>query len=188
MALEQTTEQQRESEIGSDISSNRYEGPEIALGRAGRALISSDRPLPEYDSPHAKAYHAVSRVDNTRTVIALVCEPNLPPRFDAMSRLRGFHLPGLLKVQDWGLVSWNQQGERRFVVILDRPSGTRVFPNLQLSMKPLSEDIIVTGFLQQVMPVLREMQQRNVTHRGDSSEQSVLCRFLRQDDCPRRGR
>ena len=166
MALEQTTDKRDDGEIGSDISSNRYEGPEIALGRGGRALISSDRPLPEYDSPHAKAYHAVSRVDNTRSVIALVCDPNLPPRFDAMGRLRGFHLPGLLKVQDWGLVSWNQQGERRFVVVIDRPSGIRVFPQLDAVMKPMSEEMVINGFLQQIMPVLREMQQRNVTHRG----------------------
>ncbi|MDI9408698.1 MAG: hypothetical protein QM523_05580 [Candidatus Pacebacteria bacterium] len=183
MAVESRVRQQEGVDFASDISTSRYEGSEVSLGRAGRVLISPDRPMPEFDSPHAKAYNAVSRVDSSRSVIALICEPNIPPRFDAMSRLRGFHLPGLLKVQDWGLVTWNKEGGRKFVVVIDRPGGQRVFTDLTRESKPLSEDIIIHGFMQPAMQVLREMQQRNVSHRSirptnlfysDSSSKTIV--------------
>jgi hypothetical protein len=142
------------------------EGGGRLLEPKGRYVVFPERPLPMFDSPTAPAFHAVMRADPSRPLFALLCDRILPPRVDLMDALRGFNLPGMLKIADWGMVEWENNKARRFVVIVDRPDGERVMPSLDATQAPLSEDEIVRGLMTPMLSTLKELTMRGVAHRN----------------------
>ena len=71
-----------------------------------RYQIFPEQPLPQYDSPTATAFLASLRNDPSRAIMALICDPDMPQRFEALDQLRAFNMPGMLKPHDWGLLDW----------------------------------------------------------------------------------
>lgn len=141
-------------------------GSGVPLEPKNRYLVQPERPLAPYDSPTARAYNAVMRADPARPLFALLCDPHLPPRSDAMDALRGFNLPGMLKIADWGMVEWEVERRRRFAIIIEQPGGQRVMSSLDATQAPLSEDDIVTGLMQPLLSTLKELTVRGVAHRA----------------------
>jgi hypothetical protein len=141
-------------------------GRQLLLEPKGRYIVFPERPIPELNSPTAPAYHAVMRADPSRPLFALLCDRILPPRVDLMDALRGFNLPGMLKIADWGMVEWEQNKARRFVVVIERPDGERVMPTLDAHQTPLSEDEIVRGLMTPMLSTLKELTMRGVAHRN----------------------
>lgn len=130
----------------------------------GRFTIFPERPLPQYDSPTAAAYAAKPKLGPARDLISLICDPDVPPRGDMIEALKAFNLPGMLKIEDTGIVQWGN-GERRYAIVLERPGGPRVMPQLRQGQPPLSEDIIVTGLMQSMLSSLKELAGRGISHR-----------------------
>ena len=130
----------------------------------GRYQIFSERPLPQYDSPTASAYAAKPKSGPARDLFALICDPEVPPRIDMIESLKAFNLPGLMKIEDSGVLQWSN-GERRYAILLERPGGPRVMPQLRQPQAPLSEDVIITGLMQSVLSSLKELAGRAVAHR-----------------------
>lgn len=140
-------------------------------GQAGiplrsRWLIFPDQPLPAYGSKTAMAYLATMRSDPNRPLMALLCDPHLPPRIDMLDALRAFGLQGMLKTVDWGLVDWPGEQGRRFVVVMDRPAGNRVMASIEASQAPMNEDEITSGLLQPLLSTLKDFTSRGIAHRG----------------------
>ncbi len=131
-----------------------------------RFLIYSDQPLPNLNSPRAPAFHCQMKADSTRALYALLVDPDLPARTDVLEMLRGYNLPGMLKVLDWGMVDWTPERRRRFVIVIERPGSVCVFPNLAMQQQALGEEEVVAGLLQPLMSTLREFSARQVTHRA----------------------
>lgn len=150
---------------GAYYNDGQYNGPGILIGRAGRSVIMPDRPLPDYDSPNASAYHAVLRTDSSRSVMAMVCPPKFPARYDALNHMRGA-ISGVLRVADWGYVTFPGDDEPRFILVIDRPGGVRVMPSLNTPMPPMSEEHLINFFLTPVVTTLKEMGARGVSHRN----------------------
>ncbi|MCX8506764.1 MAG: serine/threonine protein kinase, partial [Alphaproteobacteria bacterium] len=142
-----------------------YNGPGILVGRAGRTVIMPDQPLPEYDSPTALAYHCVSRADSNRSLIAMICAPKFPARYDILTHMRG-NISGVLRVADWGLAQFPGEDGPRLVIVMDRPGGPRVMANLTSKNAPISEENLVNFFLMPALMSLKELGARNVSHRG----------------------
>ena len=61
-----------------------------------RYLIDITAPIPELDTPSAKAYKVEDRRDLGSALFGLVCTPGLPTRTDAMDELKDSGLDGLL--------------------------------------------------------------------------------------------
>src|ERR1700761_6194403 len=104
-------------------------GSDEGVELKGRFQIFPERPLPQYDSPTAAAHAAKPKSGPARDLIALICDPDVPPRIDMIEALKAFNLPGMLKIEDTGVVLW-ANGERRYTVLLERPGGPRVMPHL----------------------------------------------------------
>src|ERR1700720_1877136 len=88
-------------------------GADEGVELKGRFTIFPERPLPQYDSPTAAAYAAKPKSGPARDLIALICDPDVPPRFDMIESLKAFNLPGMLKTADSGVVQWGA-ADRRF--------------------------------------------------------------------------
>jgi hypothetical protein len=131
-----------------------------------RYQIFPNQPLPALNSPTAMAFHASLRNDLSRPVMAYVCDPEMPQRFDALESLRAFNLPGMLKPHDWGLIDWPGVEGKRFLLVLDRPMGPRVVGDLISPSPPLTEEEIVRGLLQGTLSTMKDLSARGVAHRA----------------------
>ena len=68
--------------------------------------IDPNEPLPQYDSPSAKAFACGPKGGDKGELIALVQDPEVPMRMSAVEGLRGFPGAGLLKFHEVGVVNW----------------------------------------------------------------------------------
>lgn len=130
-----------------------------------RYEVDPNRPLPEYDSPTAKAYHCAD-LQAGGELLALVCDPRMPLRTASMDALRGFPPHGLMRFHDRGVANWTLAGRRLPVLIFDKPRGRRVFKDLETVIEPLKDEQIMRGFLTPLGATLRELSHRGVTHRN----------------------
>ncbi len=80
--------------------------------------------------------------------------------------MRSYNLHGMVQTAEWGMVDWPGETRRRFVIVLDRPGGNRVMPSLDTPQPPISEEDLVTGLLQPLLPSLKELAGRGLAHRG----------------------
>ena len=127
--------------------------------------INMDSPMPVFDSPPAFAFKATTRRDK-RDLIALICDPKLPPRIDVIPTMQRVDQTGTLRLVDWDIVDWAPENRRCPVILFERPHGGRVFPSKDQSRTPLSEDMVTRNFLQNAVVTLHDLHTLNETHRA----------------------
>tara|TARA_R110002012_G_scaffold35218_1_gene100897 strand:- start:560 stop:2560 length:2001 start_codon:yes stop_codon:yes gene_type:complete len=130
-----------------------------------RFEIDPGQPLPDLDSPSAKAY-VCSESSKSADYFALVGDPKVPLRVEALNGLKGFPHHNLMRVHDHGVVNWTLTGRRMPVLILDRPRGPRLFSDPGQIIAPFTDEQLSRGFLTPLVATMREMSQRGVTHRN----------------------
>lgn len=128
-------------------------------------LVPGER-LPALDSPQAEAYGAVERRSGNG-FLALVCRPDLAPRRDVMFQLARQERLAMLTAISWNVVAWpHAGGAERFVAVFRRPRGPRVQDRPGGAFKPWREDDIMRRLIEPVVPVLRDLDARALTHRA----------------------
>jgi hypothetical protein len=95
-----------------------------------RHEIHPGSPLPELDSPSARAYHAEDRSDPGRPLFALMCIPGMPIRTREILSIAGNAFDNLLPLVHFGHVHWPLAGRQVSTVIYQRPLGGRVIDAL----------------------------------------------------------
>ena len=131
-----------------------------------RVDINPNQPIPAYDLAPAVAYSARHRRDPGREIIALVCDPKLPPRMDAVAPLQRIDNPALMRVVDSGIVDWAPEGRSCPVIVVEQPRGRRVFPSLDEKIAPMREASITRMCLTPAASVLRDIAAHRVVHRA----------------------
>jgi hypothetical protein len=140
--------------------------PGKAISLDGRFEIHADAPLPQFDSPAAKAYSASEGRNQAMRMLALVCDPRMPQRMDFLSQIANFVPAGMMKMLDWGVVDWVPENRHRLVAIMEMPGAERVFPTTNATVRAMDESDLVGIVLSELLPVLRELQLRRLTHRA----------------------
>jgi len=138
-------------------------GPEL-LG--GRYAVQMDKPMPNLDSPMAKAYAVTDTRAASRSMYGLVCRPDLLPRIDVIPQLSRMRRIPVLTPVDAGSLRISESDGRRFVIVFDVPSGERILASLDSKIPPLREDQLVRHVIKPLMPALKEMSTRFVPHRA----------------------
>ena len=145
------------------MSSARPSGEVIALDQSFE-LLPNER-LPAFDSPQAEAYAARER-QTGNPMFALVARPDLGPRREIMLHLlRQERLP-MLSALAWNVVDWPPAGGRRMIAAFRRPGGRRVQTQPGERFEPWREDDILRKFIEPLLPVLRDLEARGITHRA----------------------
>ncbi|MBT4888158.1 MAG: hypothetical protein HON65_01210, partial [Rhodospirillales bacterium] len=130
-----------------------------------RYHIDGGQPLVFLDSPNALAYE----VSNPRTpdmkLFALVCDPGLPVRVDAMMKLKQVSPNGLLPLADWGVIDWPLTGQKTTAVIYERPMGGRLTDVLSSGASRISEYDIITRVLKPALSGIGNLAEHEITHR-----------------------
>ncbi len=128
--------------------------------------IDIKSPLPKLDSAPAVAFKATARRDTRRSIYALVCDPKMPPRLDAISFIHRIDQRNVQKVVDWAVVDWPPEGRRCPVIILEQPLGNKYFESLLDDNEPIHEEQVVRCFIQPMVTALRELHTVGIIHRG----------------------
>ncbi|MDF1750359.1 MAG: hypothetical protein P1V34_15940 [Alphaproteobacteria bacterium] len=135
--------------------------PAMTTGRVidvrDRYEIDSSKPLPILDSQPAVAYHCVHKRETKRSLYALICDPKLPPRLEAVGVIRRIDNRCLIRALDWDVVDWPPEGRRCPVVIMERPDGERVFPSLETQCPTILEELVTRNFIEPACQILGEI-------------------------------
>ena len=131
-----------------------------------RYLIRSSQPLPDLSTPSAEAFAAEDKRDPTRSLYALICKPELPPRTNVMRALKGVSSAGLQQLVEWGPMNWPPAGRQCMTVVYERPAGRRVMTNLRGEITRIDEYQINKKVIEPLTAALKELDGRGITHRA----------------------
>ena len=138
-------------------------GPELL---SGRYAIQMDKPMPQLDSPLAKAYSVTDSRATSRSMFGLVCGIDSLPRTEIVAQFARLRRIPVLTAIDAGAVTLSDTIGRRVVIVFEVPTGERVHASLNGEMSPLREDEIVRHVIKPLMPALKEMSSRFIAHRA----------------------
>lgn len=142
------------------------EGKGTPVALRDRYLIYPERPLPELNAPNAQAFLAEDRRDAGKPLFALISRPDLPTRTGLMRTLKGIQTPGLMHLDEWGVLFWPHSGRNLMGVVYDRPAGGRVMASLDAEFKRVDEYEIVRKVAAPLINALKETAQRNIVLRS----------------------
>lgn len=131
-----------------------------------RFEIDPAKPLPDLSSPQAVAYHCEDRRGAGRSLMALICRPDLPVRAGAMRSLKGVQAAGMLHLIDYGVVDWPPASRRLVAVVYERPAGSRVLKAPNTRFEPIPENQVIKKVIKPLVTALTEISTRGVTHRA----------------------
>ena len=133
-----------------------------------RYLIYPNSPLPEFNTGSAQAFLAQDRRDAKRLLFALIVRPGLPARVQTLRLLKGAQCPGLMLLDEWGVVGWPPAARKVMAVVYEQPLGGRVFPagNGKLASLRLDEGDLIRKVITPIGAALKELRSRGLTHRA----------------------
>jgi eukaryotic-like serine/threonine-protein kinase len=128
--------------------------------------IHYDKPLPGFRSPAAAAFVADDTKGGNARHFALICDPKMPPRREAVLKLQKIKSQGVLTPIEVGAVDWAPANRRMFAIVCEQPAGERlVGPTVNL-MDPWSEEAIAAYIVAPIIQTLTELERELLPHRG----------------------
>jgi len=131
-----------------------------------RFLVNGGKPLPDLDSPNAKAFMAEDRHDLSRNLFALVCTPGIPLRTPEIKKFKASPGSGMLELVEWESVFWPIIGQRTMIIIYERPMGGRVMDRIKNGQARITEYDIPRKVIQPIVEGLRHIKTLNTAHRA----------------------
>jgi hypothetical protein len=153
-----------EGQAEGDGESGVRSGTEVSLGR--NVKIDLTQRLPLFDRPNAQAFAATDARSPGEPRYAVICSEEAPPRMTVLPKLSRLDYMPCVVPMDWGRVIWDEQGTRKFAVVLEQPTGAPICRNDDVRLEPMREDRIVEKVIRPVHRALGDLAARMVTHRA----------------------
>lgn len=128
-----------------------------------RFTLSPSRPLPDFDNPYAKAYEAHDDFNPARAMYALVCDPNMPVRIQAILEMTAVSHPNVTPLLGSGTVNCSHLGESRHVLFLERPRGTKLSESMKKQAR-WHEHKVIDTVLQPAIKALLAFKEKKISH------------------------
>lgn len=132
-------------------------------GLEGRYLIHADQPLAAYATPTVAAFAAHGVDDRSQDLVALITDPALPLRIDAIKAIRSLAPSGAMTLMAAGVLPVGAKGQRRYVLFYTQPNGKRLGGPGGAPVK-LAEDEIVSKVLPPLVEALAAWHKRGIGH------------------------
>ena len=100
-----------------------------------RFEIDFSRPLSWLDNNGAKAFAVSDRIDTSRRIFALICCAETPPRLSILPYLKSIENSALMKLVEYGVVTFAPENTQKMALIYEEPLGGKVFDNGICSMQ-----------------------------------------------------
>ncbi|MEM7172771.1 MAG: hypothetical protein AAF530_21590 [Pseudomonadota bacterium] len=132
-----------------------------------RYQVFTDQSLPDLDSPcGAKAFVAKRLSGEGVPLFALVCHRGTDFRADAVISFIRLQSTKALMPVDFDVMPWPPEGRYLPVLIFEKPKGPRLDQLLGETFEPWREEQIRDVLLFSLTPFLRDLEDRNLTHRA----------------------
>ena len=132
----------------------------------GRCHVMPDRPLPALCMSSAHAFVAVDRDDPSQRRYALITDPKLPFRLNAIRHARDLGKVSLIKPLHWGSIDWPLTGRRETMLLLQRPAGDPLMESMDAQIRPFDVPEIAKDLMMPMVALLSALGDQGLTHRG----------------------
>ncbi len=129
--------------------------------------IYPNNPLPEFDSPSARAFKAEDRMQPKLQLFGLICIPGLPVRLSEVEKISGKALPGNLNLVSFGNIDWPILGQKCLVLIFKCPLGGRVDHFFKAKDVPKKKKVETANLIAKTgISSLLSLRERRLTNRN----------------------
>ncbi len=147
-----------ENETAASVGSNRYLVKE-------RFEIDFSSPISWLDSNGAKAYKTIDRIDPRRELFALICGNETAPRSTMLPYIKSIENNNMLKLVEYGVVSYIPQKSRNMALIYQTPLGGKVFDKGEIRIDVQNTEKF-RSILISLLSVVESFKTYNLTHRA----------------------
>ena len=148
-----------------------------------RYTIDFSSPLTWLDNNGAKAYKVEDKINDKKELFALICNNFTSPRSSLLPYLKSIDHPAIMKLVEYGVVSYTKENSRNMALIYELPQGGRVidkqgayslknqpekFKTLLLSMLSAVETLKGYGVTH------RAIRADNIYYKDEAREQLVI--------------
>lgn len=132
----------------------------------GRYQVKPDQPLPDLSTSTARAFLAVDSSDPSQHLYALITDPKIPFRMNALNGARDFIDLSIIKPVQWGSIDWPETERRETIIILQRPTGEPLMPSIGAHIKPLTVQEIADYLMSPMVDLLNVLEDQGLAHRS----------------------
>jgi len=130
-----------------------------------RFSVFPSRPLPDLDSPTAKAYEVQDKRPGP-PVFALVLSPDMAVRLNTVMSMRNQQFAAVLSIIDFAYAYWPPLKRKVIFVIYERPMGGRVVNSVGDTFPPFGDNDYQKLILKPLVQGLSELHARGICHRA----------------------
>ena len=128
--------------------------------------IHYDRPLPGLRSPSAPAFGVEDVRAPGGRYFAMICDPKMPPRMEAVRKLQLLKSGGVLTPVEVGAVDWAPANRRMLAMVCEQPLGDRLAGPTDNAIDPWSEEALVAHIVAPLVHTLLDLDRELLPHRG----------------------
>ena len=132
----------------------------------GRFEIISSQPLPEFDSPSAKAFEAIDKRGVYPNLFALICIPGLVTRVEEAEQILRQKITGLMSLMAYGKIDWPLIKRKTFVLVYEKPTGGRVNEVFKIEESDYQKTEFIHSVVTGVVEALEQLGTRGMVHRS----------------------
>ena len=128
-------------------------------------VVFADLPLPEFDTPGARAFAAEDRQESDAAIYALVGSEHYPPRGNLLNYLVGNEISGLVTLIDYEVAYWPPASRHVIIYFLLRP-GPRLF-HKDIRHPPIGEHDMAEMVVGPLVSAISNIAEQFHPSRGD---------------------
>ena len=132
----------------------------------GRYQVQPDQPLPELSTPNSRAFAVVDSSDTSQQLYALITDPKIPFRLNALGSARDLEDVSLVKPVQWGSIDWPLTERCETIIILQRPMGEPLMPSINEHITPLTVQEIADYLMNPMVDLLEALSDHGLAHRS----------------------
>ena len=130
----------------------------------GRYQVDLNAPLPEFDSPSARAYAASDLAEPTRTLFAQVCQPGSIQRHRVIQALKSINHPHITQLVAAGVLELSKPEEERFVIFFVRPAGKKLSEMLAQQRGYINQQLLSERIIAPIASAIHQFDELGISH------------------------
>lgn len=132
----------------------------------GHCHVLPDQPLPALSTSCASAFAAVDPNDSSHKLYALLPDPQLPFRLDAIRHVGDLGDASVVRPVEWGSIDWPLTGRRETLLVFQRPSDEALMPSIDAQFQPLRVPDIKQSLMKPMVELLAALENQRLAHRN----------------------
>ncbi|HEY1722033.1 MAG TPA: hypothetical protein VGG27_12365 [Magnetospirillaceae bacterium] len=130
-----------------------------------RYQITAD-PLSDFSTGTAQAFVTLDGFGSSTPLVALIVDPSIPCRLDALRALKGIETPGLMTLVEYGVVDWPPYSRKAMALIYERPLGGRIMAAMTSDFARIDGSELMKKVIVPIAGAMRQLAKHGLAHRA----------------------